>query len=154
MTAAGLPCQQNINPKAPACLWHSKTPKQRSLLATKGSIAAKMMRALPASYQVKPFDSVESIISWAHDMADKCLKEDIDPRRTSEARGFAQLALSAIQSRTQQQMVDALLRLEHGGAAMMLMAKFQQGMSGGQRRPLPGRTVNPVESPPSEEVVS
>ena len=49
------------------------------------------------------------------------LTADVDMRRLAEAGGAAALALSAHQGHTQQQLVDALLRLEHGGAAYALL---------------------------------
>ena len=105
-----------------------------------------MKSALPASYLVKPFDSVDSIIEWAHEMAGKVLKADVDPRRTSAARGFAQLALSAHQARTQQQLVDCLLKIEHGGAAFALLARLQESPTA-PRKPLPWKILA-QETPP------
>ena len=150
----GQLCDQNIPTGAKGCFWFVRTPQQRSLEAVRISRIGKTRRALPASYQVKPFDSVESIITWSRDMAERCLKEDIDPRRTSEARGFAHLALSAIQTRTQEHMINALLQLEHGSSALVLLTKFQQGVAAGPRRPVPGRTVKHIEALPQGEVVS
>ena len=65
------------------------------------------------------------------------LKDDVDLRRVAEARGAASLALSAVSARSQAKLVDALLRLEHGGAAVALLAQFQAGQASGPRRPLP-----------------
>ena len=72
-------------------------------------------------------------------MARAALVEDVDPRRLAEARGFAQLALSALSARRQQQLVDALLKLEHGGAAVALLAQFTNDST--KRKPLPGRVL-------------
>jgi hypothetical protein len=144
VNADGTPCQQNIAASATSCLWHDQTPKGKrkaDLERKRGGIASRAKLSLPASYLVKPFDSVESIIEWAHEMAGKVLKEDVDPRRTSEARGFAQLAVSAHQIRAQERMVEALLRLEHGGTAVVLLERMQASLTSGQRRPLPGRMV-------------
>jgi hypothetical protein len=150
LNADGTPCRQNIAATATSCLWHDQSPRGRrkaDLERKRGGIASRAKLALPASYLVKPFDSVDSIIEWAHEMAGKVLKEDVDPRRTSEARGFAQLAVSAHQIRTQERMVEALLRLEHGGTAIVLLERMQASLSSGIRRPLPGR----VMSLPNEE---
>jgi hypothetical protein len=143
LNADGHPCGQTIAATAKSCLWHDTTPKgkrQADLQRKRGGLVSRAKLALPASYLVKPFDSVDSIIEWAHEMAGKVLKEDVDPRRTSEARGFAQLALSAHQARTQQQLVDALLRLEHGGAAFALLARLQESTTA-PRRPLPWKAL-------------
>lgn len=142
VTAAGEPCGQTIGVNAAACIWHSRTTAERRLLALKGGIASRMRSALPASTPEPPFDSPESIVSWAQQMARVALTEDVDPRRMAEARGFAQLALSALSARTQQQLVDALLRLEHGGAAVAFLAHLHA--LPGEPRPLPFRRRLPV----------
>lgn len=143
----GGPCGQTIATGAKSCLWHDTTPKGKrraDLQRKRGGISSRAKSALPANYFVAPFDSIDSIISWSHQMCEKVLKEDVDPRRTSEARGFAQLALSAHQARTQQQLVDALLRLEHGGAAFALLAQLQSSTAA-PRKPLPWKAI--VEQP-------
>lgn len=150
--ADGAPCGQNVAAGAKSCLWHDESPKGRrraDLERKRGGISSRAKSALPASYLVKPFDSVDSIIEWAHEMAGKVLKEDIDPRRTSEARGFAQLAVSAHQIRTQERMVEALLRLEHGGTAIVLLERMQASLSTGTRRPLPGLRATIAEEIPA-----
>src|SRR5262245_31942341 len=111
-TATGGPCQQNIGAKAAGCLWHSRNAEERSLLATKGSIASRMNRALPASTALPEFETPEAIIRFARELGRLALTADVDMRRLAEARGAAQLALSAHQAQTQARLVDALLRLE------------------------------------------
>lgn len=148
----GKPCGQQIARTAKACIFHmpgEAGQRRAKLTQQKGALAAKMRQALPATYQVAPFNSVESIIEWAHEMAGKVLKENVDTRRTAEARGFAQLALAAIAARTNQQLVEALLRLEHGGAAFALLARLQDGITGGRPRPLPGRVPALTEGKPA-----
>jgi hypothetical protein len=137
----GEPCQQNITKASPACLWHRRTPEQRRLIAARGSILARMKKALSPEYQVPGLDSPEAILGFAQELARLALTEDVDMRRIAEARGSASLALAAINARTQQQLVDALLTIEHGGAAFALLARLQDGLSDGRRRPLPGRVV-------------
>jgi hypothetical protein len=141
----GQPCGQTISPNAQACVWHSRTPEGRRLLALKGGIASRMRSALPASTPEPPFDSPESIIGWAQQMAHAALTQDVDPRRMQEARGFASLALSALSARTQQQLVDALLRLENGGEIAGLLMRFKAG----ETRPLPWKVPQalPVREP-------
>ena len=138
VTAAGAPCQQTIGADAPGCLHHDPrtTPEQKRILYLKGGIASRMKTALAASYVVPEFDTPERIVTFARELARVALKEDVDLRRVAEARGAAALALSAHQARSQQALVDALLKLEHGGAAVALLAQFTAGQ--GQRRPLPG----------------
>jgi hypothetical protein len=147
ITAKGTHCQQEIGADAAGCIWYVRTPEQRRLLALKGGIASRMQTALPASYQIPEFTSPESIISFAQELARVALKEDVDLRRVAEARGAAGLALSAHAARTQQQLVDALLRLEHGGLAVAMLAQFQAAQSDPtKRRPLPPRILTALST--------
>jgi hypothetical protein len=139
LTATGQPCGQVIAPDAPACIWHSRDAEGRRLLAMRGGIASRMRSALPESTPEPPFDSPDSIVAWSQQMAKVALTQDVDPRRMAEARGFAQLALSALSAKTQQQLVDALLRLEHGGQAFALLAQLRALPATEARRPLPWR---------------
>lgn len=139
--AAGAPCGQNIAADATGCLWHSRTAEERSLLATKGAIASKMKKALPADYAMRPFDSRDSVIQFAQDLAYRVLTQDVDPRRIDTALRAAQVALSGFAAATQEKLVDALLRIEHGGAAMMLLTRLQEGLTERRTRPLPGVRV-------------
>jgi hypothetical protein len=135
----GQPCGQVISTSAQACVWHSRDAEGRRLLALKGGIASRMRSALSASTPEPPFDSPESIVAWSQRMAHTALTQDVDPRRMAEARGFAQLALSALSAKPRPQLVDALLRFEHGGQAFALLAQLR-AVPGEARRPLPWRT--------------
>ena len=59
--------------------------------------------------------------------------------RVSEFRGGLALKIQLEQVRTQQQLVNTLLRLEHGEAAMALLLRLQDGLTKGPRRPVPCR---------------
>jgi hypothetical protein len=139
VNAEGQPCQQTIGVRAAACIWHSRDAEGRRLLALKGGIASRMRSALPATTPEPPFDSPENIVAWAQQMAHAALTQDVDPRRMAEARGFASLALGALSAKTQQQLVDALLRLEHGGTAFSLLAQIRG--RAGEVRQLPWKKV-------------
>jgi hypothetical protein len=124
VTAVGAPCQQTIGANARACIWHSRTSAERRLLAMKGGIASRMRTALPATTPEPPFDSAESIRSWAQRMARVALTEDVDPRRMAEARGWAQLALASLNAQAQAELVAALDRVQYGGAVEVLLARI------------------------------
>ena len=149
LTAAGEPCQQTIGVRAAACVWHSRDAEGRRLLALKGGIASRMRTALPSTYQVPEFASPESIVGFAQELARMALTEDVDRGRVAEARLAAGLALSAFQARSQERLVEALLRVEHGGAALLLLSRLQDGLIDGKRRPLPGRSLSLTTSEPA-----
>ncbi len=139
-TIHGAPCGQTIPARAKGCLWHSRTPEQRSILAANGGIVRNIKNALPPEYQVPPFDTRESIVEWARDMAGKVLRGELSPKLSAEARGHAQLALQARTAEAQERLVEALLTVEHGGSALLLLTRLQDGLADGRRRPLPGAT--------------
>jgi len=85
------------------------------------------------------FSSTAAIEAWASTTAHQVLTGVLDPRAASEARQLAALTISALSARTQQQLVDALLRLEHGGGAVALLANFVNDPT--KRKPLPGRVL-------------
>jgi hypothetical protein len=41
----------------------------------------------------------------------------------------------------QERMADALAAVEHGGAALLMLSRLQEGLTEGKRRPLPGRVL-------------
>ena len=133
----GRPCRQNINAKAAGCVWHVLSPEGRSAMALKGSVASRMKRALPSSYQIPEFESPEAIIAFARELARLALTGDVDMRRVGEARQAAMLALSGHSAQTQARLVEALVKIEGGGAAFVMLQRLQEGLSEGRRRPLP-----------------
>lgn len=139
LTAAGQPCGQTIGEKAAGCLWHTLSAEGRKAMALKGGIASRMKRALSSTYEVPELETPEAIIAFARELARLALTEDVDTRRVAEASGAAGLALSAFTARSQAQLVEALIRLEGGGAALVLLQRLQNGLADGPRRPLPGR---------------
>ena len=139
-TKHGVPCDQNISARAKGCLWHTRNAAQRRILAAKGSVVGRMKNVLPATYRVPPFDTRESIVNWARDMAGKVLRGELSPKLSAEARGHAQLALQARTAEAQERLVEALLTVEHGGSALLLLTRLQDGLADGRRRPLPGAT--------------
>ena len=147
-TIHGEPGCQTVGRGKKGCIWHSQTPEQRSILARKGGIARSLEKALPSTYRVPPFDTRESIVEWAREMAGKVLRGELSPKLSAEARGHAQLALQARTAEAQERLVEALLTVEHGGAAMLLLTRLQDGLADGRRRPLPG---TPRAFPLSEE---
>jgi hypothetical protein len=97
------------------------------------------------------FASTEAIVAWAQTTAQQVLCGDLDPRAASEARQLAGLAIQARAADSQERLVEVLLRLEHGGAAVMLLSRLQQGLVEGRTRPLPPRVLraSPAEPEPA-----
>jgi hypothetical protein len=137
LTADGQPCGQPIAASAKGCVWHSRTPEERSALATKGALASRMRRYLPTAAPAPEFSTTEAIVRWAEQTAHRVLTGTLDPRAASEARQLAALTVSARQAEAQASLVDALMRLESGGAAVALLAQFTN--ANGKRTPLPPR---------------
>jgi hypothetical protein len=127
-------------------VWHKGSAEDRRAVALKGGIASRMQRYLPATTPRPEFSSTAAIVTWAEETARKVLTGDLDPRAASEARQLAALTISARQADAQAQLVDALLSLEHGGAAVALLAQFTSAQADGKRRPLPGRVL-PIRPP-------
>jgi len=145
-TAAGTPCGQNIGAGAAGCIWHLQNADGRRLLAIRGNFASRMKRAPPSTYQVPEFDDEAAIIRFARELARLALTEDVDPRRVAEARGAAALALQGFSALTQAKLVDALLTIEHGGPAMILLNQLKA--ADGPKRLLPWKV------PPAAPVAS
>lgn len=146
--ATGQPCGQVIGAKSAGCIFHDPARAGEAKKAqAKGALASRMRFTLPKTYQVPEFATRESIVRWAEDMAGRVLRGELDPKLSAEARGHAQLALQARTAEAQKKLVEALLRVEHGGAAMLLLTKLQDGLADGRRRPLPGRVVS-LPTPP------
>jgi hypothetical protein len=138
----GEPCRQGTG-QGRRCCWHSTTPDGRRALSMKGLVSAQLgaLKRLAADAPLPTFADREAIVEWAQDMAGRVLRGELDPKLSAEARGHAQLALQARTAEAQERLVEALLRVEHGGAAMLLLTRLQDGLSDGKRRPLPGRPL-------------
>lgn len=137
ITAKGTLCQQEIAADAPGCIWFVRTPDERSELAMKGGIASRLRRFLPASAPPPEFSSTPAIVMWAQTTAQKVLAGELDPRAAGEARQLAALTISARVADAQERLVEVALRLETGGAAMLLLSRLQTELTEGPRRPLP-----------------
>ena len=148
-TRAGHPCPAPAtrNSRPPTCTMHG--PKAL-VYQRKGGALSGRAGQLPPEYASPEFRDRESIVAWAQDMAGKVLRGELDVKLSAEARGHAQLALQARTAEAQEKLVEALLRVEHGGAAMMLLTRLQDGLSDGRRRPLTGR---PLTASVAEAVV-
>ncbi len=144
-SANGEPCGQQISATSKGCLWHdpTRTPEERHFYATKGGYSRKEKKLLPAPPDAPPFRTPdfgtrESVVNFVQDLARRVLTEAIDPRRVEAALRAAGVALTAFGQQTQERMVEALMRLEHGSTAVIMLERLTEGMASGRRRPLPG----------------
>jgi hypothetical protein len=141
--ADGQPCGQNVAAGAKSCLWHDTSPKGKrkaDLERKRGGLASQGKGALPSDYQVR-FPDREAVVRFVEDLAKRALTENVDLRRIDTALKAATVALTAHGMAIQEKMVESLLRLEHGGTAVVLLERMQASLSTGIRRPLPGRRV-------------
>lgn len=147
MLATGEPCGQGTAPGR-RCVWHTRDAAGRRLLALKGGVASRMRSYLPSSAPRPEFSSTAAVVAWAEATAHKVLSGALDPRAAGEARQLAALTIQARSAEAQERLVDALLRLENGGAAVMMLARLTDGIADGKGRPLPGRVLPMAATPP------
>ncbi len=119
------------------------------MLATKGAIASKMMRALPQDHPIPPLDDLPSYKAALRELYTLSLTGNVDRWRLTEARGNIVSLIQAEQVRVQQQLYEALVGLEHGGPAVVLLNQYLEGHTG-ERRSLPPPPLTRVESPAME----
>jgi hypothetical protein len=100
-----------------------------------GANASRKLKrpVLPKDYAVSEFGD-----AWRADMAARVLRGELDPRLSAEARGYAALAIQDRSVKAQEALVEALLKVEHGGAALLMLERLKGGLTDGPRRPLPG----------------
>lgn len=138
-TANGQPCQQNIAPTAKGCLWHSpdRTEEQKHFTALKGGLMVRKRRLLPETTNLPPFDCRENVIRFAEGLARDVLTKDVDPRRIDTALRAAGVALTGFAQATQEKLLEAILTLERGGTALIMLQRIQGALTEGRRNPLP-----------------
>jgi hypothetical protein len=149
-TATGAPCGQTIAATAAGCVWHTRDAEGRRLLATRGALASRMQHYLPSSAPRPEFSSTAAIVTWAEQTAHKVLAGELDPRAAGEARQLAALTIAARSADATQQLVEALVRLEGGGQALVLLGRLREGLDSGARKPLPGRVLAMTTTPSPE----
>lgn len=126
--------------------------KRRAELAATHAKAA--LAPNPTGYVVPDMPSgLSAIRKWVRQAHDAYSRRQIGPFELTEIRRSAaslgdlyragaeirkaEAALRGAQA--QERMAEALAAVEHGGAAVMLLARLQESLTDGRRRPLPGR---------------
>jgi hypothetical protein len=151
LNADGAPCGQNVAAGAKSCLWHDQTPKGRrkaDLERKRGGLVSRGKGALPPGYAVS-FPDREAVVRFVEDLAKRALTDDVELRRIDTALRAASVALTAHGMAIQEKMVEALLKLEHGGNSIILLERMQASLATGTRRPLPGLRATIAEEIPA-----
>jgi hypothetical protein len=140
-----------------------ETARKRRQRARQAEERAKRAVARnPAGYVVPPMPAgLSAIRKWVRAVHDAYSARKVGPvelgevRRSASAVGdlyrvSAEIRKSEAALRAaaaQEEMARALAAVEHGGAAVMLLARLQESLTEGKRRPLPGlvRALPPQE---------
>jgi hypothetical protein len=149
--ADGQPCGQNVAAGAKSCLWHDESPKGKrraDLERKRGGLVSRGKGALPPGYAVS-FPDREAVVRFVEDLAKRALTDDVELRRIDTALRAASVALTAHGMAIQEKMVEALLKLEHGGNSIILLERMQASLATGTRRPLPGLRATIAEEIPA-----
>jgi hypothetical protein len=124
---------------------------QRARTATEKAVAALAPNA--SGYVVPPMpDSLTAIRRWVRRAHDAYSRREIGPFELTEIRRSAtsigdlyragadlrkaEAAIRAAQA--QERMAEVLAAVEHGGTALLMLSRLQDGLSTGKHRPIPG----------------
>jgi hypothetical protein len=136
---------------------------ERARTATERATAA--LAPNPDGYVVPKMPAgLSAIRKWVREAHDAYSARQIGPLELTEIRRSAssvgdlyrtgaelrkaEAAIRAAQA--QERLVETLAALEHGGAALAMLVKLQDGLTDGRRRPLPGRVLSAVPPTPTE----
>jgi len=97
------------------------------------------LRTLPKDTPVPRFATSAQVRRFAERMAHLVMTGQLARQVAETSLRAAGLALQVRQLENAERLTDALLRVQHGEAAVMLLARLQDSIASGPRRPLPGR---------------
>ncbi len=119
------------------CLTHATDPTRIRRREERNRAGGEnRLRTLPKASREPRFRSAAQVRRYAERLAHLVTTGQLAVKLADTAIRAAGLALQVHQLKNQERLTDALLRLEHGGAAVMLL---RESLSEGKRRPLPGR---------------
>lgn len=146
--ATGQPCRQGTG-VGKRCIWHpadleapEDAAEHRRRVAQSGGLAFVARSVLPANTPSPDFESIESITRYSSRRAHLVETGKLDPKLSAEARGWATLALQALDAIERRRLTDVLVSVEGGGAALVLLTRLTESLAEGRRRPLPGRVLS------------
>jgi hypothetical protein len=119
--------------------------------------AAAVVAPNPSGHVVPPMPTgLPAIRRWVRQAHDAYSRRLIGPWELTEIRRSAaavgdlfrtgaemRKAEAAIRAAiAQEKMAEVLAAVEHGGAALLMLSRLQEGLTEGNRRPLPGRVLS------------
>lgn len=126
----GQPCGQDIASDAKGCRYHLATLEQKTEIGKLG-VKAYLDRTIKKldlnATPVPLFNSFANIISFTQDMAWLALVGSVDLQRINVALKAASVARETVGTAIQEKIANALLKLEHGGAAVAFLTKLSEG---------------------------
>lgn len=143
----GQPCRQATG-AGRRCVWHpdvadaGEAAEHRRTVSLAGAAASLARSVLPVRTPSPDFESVEAITRYSERRAHLVETGRLDPKLSAEARGWATLALQALDVAERRRLADVLVSVEGGGAALVLLARLTESLADGRRRPLPGRVLS------------
>jgi hypothetical protein len=138
--------------------------KQRERARKVKELSTAAMSRNPGGYVVPDMPAgLSHIRKWVRDAHNAYSRRDITPielteiRRTAATMGdlyrtSAELRKGEAAIRAaiaQESMTATLASVEHGGAALLMLSRLQDGLAEGKRRPLPARVLTSVPTPTS-----
>jgi len=134
------------------CLSHATDPdriRRREERNRAGGL--NRLRTLPESTPVPKFTTATDVRKFAERTAHQVLTGQLERQVAETGLKAAGLALQVRQVENQERLTNALLAMEHGQAAVALMAQLQQhNITPGPRRPLPGVTAKALPAADQE----
>ena len=124
----GSECMTPLDRGQRACLRHKAEERARARAAARD--------LLPADAARPDFTTEDSIVAWSEDMADKVSKGLLAPELSDAAGKHADRAMRRLELRAQKALTDALLQLERGGTAVVMLRQMLADPTA-RRRPLP-----------------
>jgi hypothetical protein len=126
--------------------------------------AREAVKPNASGYQVPPMPGgLAEIRRWVRSCHDAYSRREIGPIELGEARKSAaavgelykvgaeirksQAALRSAEA--QEKLADSLLEIQHGGVAMLMLARLQSALTEGKQRPLP-RAPSSLPTPPED----
>lgn len=124
----------------PRCLTHATDALRiRRRTARNAAGGENRLRTLAKATPPPRFRTPEQIERYAERTAHRVQTGQLDRRVAETCLRAATVALQVHQLKNQERLTDALMRAEHGGMAVQMLAVLTSGLADGKRRPLPGR---------------